>query len=211
MVRSATALFPMCVLILSMSRVLAQDAAPPAWIEQALKAKPFLLEMRISGNRGARVNHALFAPAWTPGPEVEQELWVYGGSAWNRVAKAGQIAKKIQLHLEPSMLPLDLVADEFQIIAPVRLARLRAVQDGSAEELLNIALRPKVEPSRMFEPDQEYRRLLALPPDWEIRVFAYPAGSIHANSHIDAYYTKSHKGDTIDGNSLRALPIDAHR
>jgi hypothetical protein len=183
---------------------------PPFWVDTALKAKSHLQGIRISGNRGARVNHALFAPAWSRGPDIEQELWVYVGSAWNRVAQVGQIAKKIQLHVAPDALPPDLTADEVQIIVPVRLTKLRAAKDGSGEELLNVALRPSVEPARVFEPNPDYRRLLALPPDWDIRVFAYAPGTVHANSHVEVFYTKTHEGGTIDPNCLRGMSDASH-
>lgn len=173
-------------------------------IQQALREKADILEMRVSGNRGTRGLQAAFQPAWTPRTNIEQELWVYGASARNRIALAAKIAKRVELNLDPSTLPADLIADEVQVIVPIRLYRGELAQkDGSGEELLNVSLKPNAELVRQFEPDADYRRLLALPPDWDLRVYAYAPKSVTPGTAVSVFYTRTKKKDAFDKAHLR--------
>jgi hypothetical protein len=201
------------VALCTASSVFAQDDKPSGYtphplgmqeIVDALRSKADMLEMRLSGNRGARWSSAAFKPAWAPRDRVEQELWVYGGSARNRIALAAKIAKRVEMTLNVSELPIDLIADEVQIITPIRLYRdERSEKHGSGEELLNVSLKPNVELVRQFEPDAEYRRLLALPPDWDLRVYAYAPKSVEPGTAVNVFFTKTKKKDAFNAGHLR--------
>ena len=177
---------------------------PSDAIQQSLREKADVLEMRVSGNRGTRGFQKAFQPAWARTDDVEQELWVYGASARNRVALAAKIAKRVELNLDPQTLPPDLVADEVHVIVPIRLYRGDlARKDGSGEELLNVSLKPNAELVRQFEPDADYRRLLALPPDWDLRVYAYAPNSIAPGTAVNVFYTRTKKKDAFNRGHLR--------